>query len=369
MRTLSPFALLTGPLLAACTQGASSAYPPEKGSVGQYTDGATTTPMDTRPEPQGPPGTTFFAVPGIHVEVPPGYTTKATGSGIRFTAADQSNWFAFEWDPAPLETFQRVVEGIAGGGELIQSNGATEVLSDNRTAFVVLVLGRYTGRFKEGRYVVMETGHEQGGFMCVAGVTQEDDALFERAKARLMAIMNTIVHVPKAEVDAMLERERQVKQRAVAARVSAINNRSRTREEARARQALMGKALVKVSATSSNSSSGYAGQTTVERFQLCPDGSGLWTYSSDMNVDGKVTNTQGDVYDTGNLHGTSENHRAGTWDVEHHRDGRLMIVIYSPDGSEGSWFYQEGVDPGACTVGGKVFRVSGPGDSYGPECE
>jgi|GEM_PF-4836252 len=359
---------LTSLLLMDCTLDASPDPRSGEQASGQYQQGSVAA-AEAAVQQHVPPGKTFFAEPGIYVEVPAGYAPTPITEGILFNAPNESSWFALYWDADPQATYRRLVEGVAGEGELRQSNGVTEDLGNNRTAFVVIVLGRYTGRFKEGRYVVMESGHAKGGFMGVAAIDQESDPLFEQAKARLLAIMNTVEHIPEDQVAAILEQERQSKQRATEAALANVNNRKRTAAEVWARQALMGKALVKVSTTSSNSSSGYASQTTVERFQLCPDGVGLWTYSSDMNVDGKETNMQGDVFDTGNLHGTSKDRRWGTWDVEHHREGPLMIVIYSPDGSEGSWFYQEGADAGACTVGGKVFRVCGPGDSYGPECE
>lgn len=319
------------------------------------------------PLPQGPPGKTFFAVPGIYVEVPQGYATSTTDKGVRFTAADESNWFAFEWDPDPQGTFQQVVEGIAGGGQLIKSNGATEQLNKNRTAFTVVVMGRYTGRFMEGRYIVVESGHEQGGFMCVAAINQENDMLFEQAKVKLMAILSTVEHVPQAEVAAIILRQRQAKERDRAAKLASINGRERTPEENRLRQALTGLALVKLNTTVSNSSFGNSSQTSLERFQLCPSGEGSWTYGADMLIQAERVSNQGDITDVGSMTSTTANRAIGTWDVERY-EGRFLLIIHTYDGQEKSWNIAPGEDEWSYIVGGKEFHVSKTGGTYGPEC-
>ncbi|MEZ4808107.1 MAG: hypothetical protein R2815_11650 [Flavobacteriales bacterium] len=359
--------------LTACGGGTvadtlPSSYPQHDQDPGLAMDSSDgVQPLNEEPPDQHiPPGRSFFPEPGIYVEVPPDHEVTKAGNGVRFTASDGSGWFAFEWNPDPDAMFLELVQGIAGGGQLIQSNGATEDLGNNRTAFVILVSGRYTGDFKEGRYVVVERGHDRGGFISVAGIDRADDALFEVAKLRLMAILSTVEHIPEAEVAAILERERKAEQRAIQAKVQAINARERSNEERQLRQALSGKALLKSTSNSNSSSFGTDYFYSTERFDLCPDGTGTYHYSSSTNIQGMNTENDGTRYETGTLSSKDKDHSTGIWDVTMDDRG-FYLELYTGAATPMSWSIAKG-SGGGYIVGNKQFWVAGPEDERGPRC-
>ena len=317
---------------------------------------------------QGPhvrPGKQYIPGLGLFLPVRPdgGFEVKPNEAFYRL---DDGMVLSVGWLAEPDELYQRFVEGIPVGEKVVLTNGQKEEWPKNRMAFATFFGDPRSGVTDEYRLNVWESGHGKGSLMVVAYFTQANEDILALAKERVLEVLDGAEHVSIAEEERITTSLQQAEERAFQQRVTTIASRARSAREARVRQALMGKALVKVKGSSSVSSTGSAYSTSVERIQLCPDGIGLWTYGSDMNVQSENTNNQGDRSVTGLYHGNSENRVAGKWDVVL-RNGELHLLIYAPEGGK-DYVYEEGADVGACMVGGMMFRVSGPGDSYGPEC-
>jgi len=312
-------------------------------------------------------GKQYVPVLGIYLPVLAGQKMQVGGTEVRYMNPDGTLAYSVNWEAEPEELFQRFVNGIPVGNMMVRSNGQIEDWGKNRTAFATFFGDPNTGEVEEYRMNVWEAGHDRGMFCCTAYFTEANETVIAALKNKVMALMDGVEHLSAQEVAEANAHAREAEEGAMAKRREAIGSRSRDGEEARLRQELTGLALVKLKTTASSSSSGGSSLTTLERFQLCPSGQGIWTYGTDMVIQAERTNNVGDISDVGSATSTTDNQAIGTWDVERY-EGRLLLVIYTYDGQEKSWNIAPGADAWSYLIGGKVFQVSKAGGLYGPEC-
>ena len=319
------------------------------------------------PDSMVSPGKQYIPLLGVHIPILDNCELVVRESDVLYLKADGTLLYSVNWETAPEALFQRFVNGIAVGDKMVRSNGQIEDWGSNRTAFATFFGDPNTGVAEEYRLNVWEAGHAKGSFCVTAYFTEATEANIAAIKARVLVLMDGVEHLSQGEVESANAAAQQQQKSGMDARREAISTRKRDADEASLRQALTGLALVKLGTVSSSSSFGSSSLTSLERFQLCPSGQGIWTYGTDMVIQAERVNNQGDVSDVGSATSTTDNRAVGTWDVERFQGG-LVLVIYTYDGQEKSWNLQPGNDEWSYLIGGRVFQVSKAGGLYGPEC-
>lgn len=313
------------------------------------------------------PGKEYFPAIGSYLTVPEGMQATSKGSEVSITRPDGQLRMNLAWYKDLASTFRKLVnEGIDFGDTKLASNGATEDLGNGRTGFVTILMDKSSLAVVEGRYHIVEPEEERGSFVGLVAITREDDVFFEQAKEQLRALMSTVEHLSATEAEALAQRERERQERRWQADLAAIDGRQRTPEEQQFRQALAGKALVKLTSESNSSSMGTDYFYSTERFDLCTDGQGTYDYSSRTKIAGMNTENDGTRYETGTMSGNSADHVTGAWDVSRDQRG-FYLEIHTGEDAPGSWPIAFGKD-GGFIVGGKQFWVKTQGSEDGPRC-
>ena len=177
----------------------------------------------------------------------------------------------------------------------------------------------------------------------------------ESAKQQLLALVASL-EIETAEQMAARQ----------AAKVAAIGTRRRDADEAGLRQALLGKALVKLVSESSPSAAGSAYFYSTERFKLCPNGQGLYTYRANSNVSGTGRDDNGDRYETASYHDADGNTLAGSWDIVRSGNG-FSLEIHAGRPEPEYWTIVPNGQEGYI-IGGKKFWIAGSDSDHGPQC-
>lgn len=336
-----------------------------KDSSQDLADPGTSTDQSTVPEI---PGKQYFAVISSYMTVPEGMTASVDQATVNLTRSDGHLRMNFGWYTDLATTFKQMTSGGIDLGTLkLGSNGATEDVGQGRTAFVSMLMNKSDLRLAEARYHISEPVEERGSFLGFVAIDQEDDAFFEQAKRELLAVMNSVEHISAAEAATRAAEEKGRMQRKWQEDLAAINFRKRTPEEEDYRQALKGKALVKMKSESNSSSFGTDYFYSTERFELCASGQGEYSYSSSTRINGMNTENDGTRYETGTMSGNSKDHMRGQWDVSRDDTG-FFLEIHTGSDAPGSWRIRTNGNDGFI-VGGKKFWVAGPDSEHGPSCE
>lgn len=304
---------------------------------------------------------------GVFVPLLAGHTLEVRKTDVMYRATDGVSGFSLNWETEPEALFQRFKEGIPLGDMTLMTNGQTEEWGNGRVAFATFYGDRRTGDTKEYRVNLWENGHAKGTFCGMVYFPNVDEAQYARAKKELLDLMDGVEHLSSSDEEKMQRALAEKDRKAMDAKRTVINSRNRDADETRLRQELTGLALVKINTIISNSSFGNSSQTTLERFQLCPNGEGSWSYGSDMVIQAERLDNQGDRSDVGSMTSTTDDRAIGWWDVERY-EGRLLLTLYTYDGQEKNWSLLPGEDKWSYILGGKTFHVSKAGGNYGPAC-
>lgn len=285
---------------------------------------------------------------GVYMRPPAGYT-RDQNTWFGYRSPDGSHVFRFEWPNDMDKLLADLSAGIDAGDVLIWSNGQTEQVAPDKTAFGSKMISKATQQDTEYRYNVMCMGGVRGTFVATAVVGAENAGKLESAKQRLVSMLTTL-EIPTPEQMA-----------------ATIGTRSRDADETRLRQALMGKAIVKLTTENHSSDAGSAYFYSTERFQLCANGNGLYTYRSNSNVSSTGRDDSGDRYETATYHDNDGNTLAGPWDVVRSGSGFSLMILAGRSSPESWPIAPNGGD--GYLIGGKRFLIAGSDSEYGPRCQ
>lgn len=288
-------------------------------------------------------GKVFLPGIGVHVTVPDDLVRGKEANAFRSREGDLTVLITCEADAQA--SVQRLAEGVTVGNSTLVATGDLEQLGAGRFGLMTVQRDNADGSILQYRYVIYADRIPKGTLMAIAVIVQPDEALFARAKARALEVLDGVEVL--SEEDIAAER---------AGRVAAIRSRERTPEEARMRQLLMGHALYRSSNSSGGSGTTYAYSTFYERFQLCPSGEGSHISESRVQV--------GDY--EGSSAGPNVERATGVWDITRNDRGH-QLELHEADGNNSSWDIAI-TDEGEVVLGGKRFRLLSPGDEGGPDC-
>ncbi len=293
--------------------------------------------------PERDPGKVLIARVGVCVTVPGDLVKGKEDNAFRSRTGDLTVLITYEADAQA--SVQRLSEGVDLGGSVLVAVGEPEPLGTQRWGLMTVQRDKSDGSILQYRYVIFGDRIPMGTLMAIAVIVEADDALLERAKTKALELLES-AEVPSAdELNAIREE-----------RVAALMNRSRGPQEEQLRQTLMGRVLYRSANSSGGSGTTYAYSTFYERFQLCPSGEGS-----------HVTESRTQVGDDGGSAAAPDAERAaGTWDVTRSDHG-LQLELHEASGQISSWDIAL-TENGEVVLGGKRFRLLGPGDEGGPDC-
>ena len=299
-------------------------------------------------------GKEFISSLGIYLTLPTGYT-RDQDAWFGYRSPDGTHWLRFEWPQDYDQLMAKLTAGIDAGEAVIWSNGQTEQIPPDRTAFASKVISKTTEMDTEYRYHVACPGGARGTFLATLVIAPENAGSFDQAKQQLLATVASL-EIPTQE---QINAER-------AAKMAEVRSKPRSGEEAEWIEALRCKALVKMGGGNSRSSQGTSFESSTQRFDLCSNGQGSYLYRAHTYISGEINAVGYDPYETGTLSSDSKEEIKGTWTIERDDDG-INLVIYDAGGKPTYWVLSE-LSQGTVLVGRKSFYIIGPGEENGPQC-
>ena len=353
--------------LLACGNGADNSTESAdllEPATGQPDAAARMDPSHTtsRESSQGTSGKTLFVTPGIRISVPADLKTEMDAQGLVLRSTDPQMKFYFYWEADAQGTLDKLRQGIDLSDKLLWSNGTTEDLGNGMVAFGSTLRTVATDHIEEGRYNIYATKGPKGTFTAIATIYVLEDAVFARAKERLIALLSSVEHVPETELAAARAREAVDKKERLERRLA---NKSTAEKDFIA--SLADKAYSKTDHESYPSQAGTGYYDAYTRYELCASGRMRYTHSSKMNV----TSTQHDQdlgynVETANLRSHDADNYAGTWDVIL-ENGAAVLVIQPDHSAEERYDVQLLRDQ--LVIGRKALWIRGPGHAEGPRCQ